>query len=221
MSTMLFNSSWGFAVFLEMIAAIAAAVAFRAAHSGNGSTRTNGWRAALIAAAVLTVTPALSGHAATTKPIIVAVVADVIHVLAGSVWLGTLLVIVVVGISAALKSPDATRPGTRVASLVNTFSPMALICGGLVVFTGVIAALLHLPHVRSLWTTPYGVALSIKLLFVLFLFCAGAWNWRRMRPRLTGGDDAVVPMRSTATFELLIATVVLGITAILVALELP
>ena len=73
---------------------------------------------------------------------------------------------------------------------------------------------------RALWTTPYGVALSLKLLFVLFLFGAGAWNWRRMKPRLTG-DDAVAPLRSTATFELLLATIVLGITAILVALELP
>ena len=219
-STMLFESAWGLAIFLEMIAAVAAAVAFRAAHSANGSSRATGWRAAQVAALVLAVTPALSGHAASTQPVFVSVVADMIHVLAGSVWLGTLGVIVVVGISAALKTPDATRPGARVASLINTFSPMALICGGLVVSTGVIAALFHLPHVRALWTTPYGVALSLKLLFVLFLFGAGAWNWRRMKPRLTG-DNAVVPMRSMATFELLLATIVLGITAILVALELP
>lgn len=218
--TMLLGSAWGLALFLEMIAAVAAAVGFRMAHSGSGSSRTNGWRTALGAALVLAVTPALSGHAASTKPVIVVVLADVIHVLAGSVWLGTLGVIVVVGISAALKTPDATRPGARVASLINTFSPLALICGGCVVFTGFIASVLHLPHVRSLWTTPYGVALSLKLLFVLFLFGAGAWNWRRMKPGLTG-DNAVVPMRSMATFELLLATVVLGITAILVALELP
>ena len=219
-STMLFGSAWGLAIFLEMIAAVAAAVAFRAAHSASGSSRANGWKVALLAALVLGVTPALSGHASSTKPVFVAVLADVIHILAGSAWLGTLGVIVVVGISAALKTPDATRPGARVASLINTFSPMALICGGLVVSTGLVASVLHLPHVRSLWTTPYGVTLSLKLLFVLLLFGAGAWNWRRMKPRLTG-DNAVAPMRSTATFELLLATVVLGITAILVALELP
>lgn len=217
---MLFGSAWGIALFLEMMAAVVAAIGFRMAHSGNGSSRTNGWRIALVAALVLAVTPALSGHAASTKPVFVAVLIDVVHVLAGSMWLGTLGVIVVVGISAALKTPDATRPGARVASLINTFSPLALICGGSVALTGFIASIFHLPHVRSLWTTPYGVALSLKLLFVLFLFSAGAWNWRRMKPRLTG-DNEVVPMRSMAAFELVLATIVLGITAILVALELP
>jgi hypothetical protein len=41
-----------------------------------------------------------------------------------------------------------------------------------------------------------------------------------MKPRLTG-ENAIAPLRSTAWLELLLATVVLGITAILVALELP
>ena len=126
----------------------------------------------------------------------------------------------VVGISAALKTPDSVRPGARVASMINAFSPIALTCGGLIVFTGVIASIYHLKPLRSLWTTPYGVALLFKLFFVVLLFAAGAWNWRRMKPRLTG-DDAISPMRSTATLELLLATVVLGMTAILVALEVP
>jgi len=104
--------------------------------------------------------------------------------------------------------------------MINAFSPIALTCGALIVLTGVIASVYHLKPLRSLWTTPYGAALLFKLFFVLLLFGAGAWNWRRMKPRLTG-DDAISPMRSTATFELVLAGVVLGVTAILVALELP
>jgi len=104
--------------------------------------------------------------------------------------------------------------------MINAFSPIALTCGGLIVFTGVIASLYHLEPLSALWTTPYGATLLFKLFFVALLFAAGAWNWRRMKPRLTG-DDAISPMRSSATLELLLASVVLGITAILVALELP
>lgn len=218
--SMLFGSAWGLSVAMQMVVAIVAALAFRAAQSSSEASRANGWRAALAAAALLALTPALGGHASSHKTAFIAVPVDVIHVVAGSAWLGTLAVIVIVGISAAIKTPDSIRPGARVASLVNTFSPMALICGGLMVASGSVASVLRLTHVRDLWTTPYGVALSLKLLFVLLLFGAGAWNWRRMKPRLTG-DDAVMPMRSMATFELLLATVVLGITAILVALELP
>ncbi len=220
LTTMLFGSSWGRSIFLQMLVAVAAAGAFRAAQTGTETSRANGWRAAFIAAAVLAATPALGGHAASGEWAFIAIPLDTIHVAAGSAWLGSLAVIVIVGISAALKTPDSIRPGERVASLINTFSPMALICGGLVVATGSVASVLHLCHVSDLWTAPYGVALSLKLLFVALLFGAGAWNWRRMKPRLTG-DDAVVPMRSMATFELLLATIVLGITAILVALELP
>jgi hypothetical protein len=41
-----------------------------------------------------------------------------------------------------------------------------------------------------------------------------------MKPRLTG-DDAISPMRSSASLELMIAVAVLTVTAMLVALELP
>ena len=60
----------------------------------------------------------------------------------------------------------------------------------------------------------------LKLLFVVFLFGAGAWNWRRIKPRLTT-DEAVVPLRKSAALELSIAAIVLAVTAVLVALELP
>jgi putative copper export protein len=135
-------------------------------------------------------------------------------------WLGTLAVIVIVGIPAALKAPDSIRPGERVAGVINTFSPVALTCGGVVVATGLASSLMHLPTLATLWTSLYGVALLLKLFFVALLFAAGAWNWQRMKPRLTG-ENAIGPLRSSASLELVLGAVVLTITAILVALELP
>jgi putative copper resistance protein D/copper transport protein len=143
-----------------------------------------------------------------------------LHVVVGGAWLGTLTVIVIVGISAALKTPDALRPGARVAEMINVFSPLALTCGAAIVLTGIGSAFIELPSVTSLWTTPYGVVLLLKLLFVALLLAAGAWNWQRMKPRLTG-DNEIGPMRSSASLELTLALAVLAVTAILVALELP
>jgi copper transport protein len=218
--SILFSSVWGWSLIAASVGSLLAGVAFWRAHSSSDSTRTRGWRLALVAAAVLAIAPALGGHAIGSDRGWLAVPADVIHLSAGSMWLGTLAVIVLVGIPAAFKAPDATRPGARVAAVINAFSPMALACGGVVVATGTIASLIHLPRLDSLWTTPYGIALCLKILFVLMLFGAGAWNWRRMKPRLTG-DNSVAQLRSMASLELLLATVVLGLTAILVALELP
>jgi len=217
LSAMLFDSAWGVSLLLQIAGAVMAVVAFYYAHK---SPNKNAWFAATLAALALAVSPALSSHASTTPQPAISVIADIVHVLAGSAWLGNLAVIMIVGISAALKTPDSIRPGARVASMINAFSPIALTCGGLIVFTGVIASLYHLEPLSALWTTPYGATLLFKLFFVALLFAAGAWNWRRMKPRLTG-DDAISPMRSSATLELLLASVVLGITAILVALELP
>jgi len=214
---MLFDSAWGVSLLLQIAGSVAAIISFYYAHK---SPNKNAWFAAMLASLALGVSPALSSHASTTPQPAISLIADIIHVFAGSAWLGNLAVIMIVGISAALKTPDSIRPGSRVASMINAFSPIALTCGGLIVFTGVIASVYHLKPFNTLWTTPYGAALLFKLFFVALLFAAGAWNWRRMKPRLTG-DDAISPMRSSATLELLLAGVVLGITAILVALELP
>jgi len=214
---MLFDSLWGLSLLLQIAGALTALIAFYYAHK---SPNKNAWFAATLSCVALAISPSLSSHASSTPQPFVTVVADVIHIVAGSLWLGSLAVIMVVGVSAALKTPDSIRPGSRVASMINAFSPIALTCGGLIVFTGVIASLYHLKPLSALWTTPYGAALLFKLVFIMILFAAGAWNWRRMKPRLTG-DDAISPMRSSATLELLLAAVVLGVTAILVALELP
>lgn len=220
LNAMMLDSIWGFSMLVQIAGAIGVLVSLYWVHKSREETRKTAWRTAMLFAATLALAPALGGHALASKPMMVSVVADIMHVVAGSVWLGSLGSIMIVGIPAALKTPDTIRPGERVASMINVFSPVALICGGTIVGTGLVSAVVHMPSVQTLWTTPYGAALMLKLFFVMLLFAAGAWNWRRMKPRLTG-DDAIAPMRSSATLELVLATVVLGATALLVALELP
>ncbi|HMJ19195.1 MAG TPA: CopD family protein, partial [Gemmatimonadaceae bacterium] len=72
----------------------------------------------------------------------------------------------------------------------------------------------------SLWTTSYGVALDIKLVFVLIVLVLGAWNWRRVRPSL-GGEGSELTIRRSARMELMFAALVLIATSVLVSLPSP
>ncbi len=144
-----------------------------------------------------------------------------VHVLAAGLWIGTLFVLVVAGLSALLKhEPTKARRGAIAADMVNGFSPLALSMGAVVVIFGLITAWKHLHHVSALWTTPYGYALMVKLVFVATVFALGAWNWRRQRPTL-GSEGAAASIRRSGTAELMVAAIVLMITAILVSLPSP
>jgi copper resistance protein D len=143
------------------------------------------------------------------------------HELAAGLWIGTLFVMVIVGLALVLRQETpADRRGPIAAAMVNDFSPLALVCGGLVVLFGVITAWRHLNPLSSLWTTPYGWALIAKLAVVAVVFSLGAWNWKRGRPTL-GSEAGAHGLKRSATGELLAAGVVLVITAILVSLPSP
>jgi putative copper export protein len=144
-----------------------------------------------------------------------------IHEVAASLWIGTLFVVVVAGLSAILRSAlSSDRRGALVADLISDFSPVAIGASSLLVITGITTAWRHLKFVAALWTTSYGYALDIKLFFVLIVLLLGAWNWRRMRPRL-GAESAAHEIRRSAKFELFFAGVVLLITGVLVSLPSP
>ena len=143
------------------------------------------------------------------------------HVLAASTWLGTLLVLTLIGIRGLIRS---TAPGAQraelVADLVNSFSPLALTASAIVAITGATTAWLHLKRVSALWTTSYGIALMVKLGLVLIVVVLGAWNWKRVRPSLgTEGTEQVI--RRSATMELTFAALVLLATSVLVTLPSP
>jgi copper transport protein len=145
-----------------------------------------------------------------------------LHELGGSLWIGTLFVLVIAGIGGATSRDVSGRMsrGTTVALLVRAFSPVALIGAALLTFMGIQTAFHHVARFDMLWTTPYGIALLIKLAVVLCVLVVGAWNWRRVGPSL-GSDSAVVHIRRSARWELTLAGIVLVVTAILVNLPVP
>jgi putative copper export protein len=146
---------------------------------------------------------------------------NAVHILAASTWLGTLLVLTIVGIRGVLRSATAgAQRALLVSDLVNSFSPLALTAATIVVITGATTAWLHLKRISALWTTSYGIALLVKLFLVAIVVVLGAWNWRRVRPSL-GVEGTEETIRRSATMELTFAGLVLIATAVLVTLPSP
>ena len=144
-----------------------------------------------------------------------------LHVLFAGLWIGTLFVLFVAGLTLILRHEAAReRRGRLAADMVNAFSPLALVSSGFVALFGVITAWTHLKQLSALWTTPYGYALIAKLLVVAVVVSLGAFNWRRQRPTL-GTSDAAVSIARSSSAELTAAFVVLVITAVLVSLPSP
>ncbi|MDB4906078.1 MAG: copper resistance domain protein [Gemmatimonadetes bacterium] len=142
------------------------------------------------------------------------------HVLFAGLWIGTLFVLVVIGLAPLMRAEARERRGALAADMVRGFSPLALASGGMVVLFGLITAWTHLGAVDALWTTPYGVMLIRKLIFVAAVFGLGAWNWKRQGPTL-GSDEAARSIRKSSITELTVAFVVLLLTSVLVTMPAP
>lgn len=174
---------------------------------------TAGWALAVVGVLVAGLQPLYTGRTAGKV--------NAVHILAASTWLGTLLVLTLIGIRGVMRSTTAgAKRAELVCDLVNSFSPLALGAAAILALTGLTTAWLHLKRLSALWTTSYGAALLVKLVLVLIVVSLGAWNWRRVRPSL-GDAGSEETIRRSATLELTFAGLVLIATAVLVSLPSP
>lgn len=174
---------------------------------------------ALTGALAMTLSPALSGHAAAAKWFIPSVTLDALHVASIGAWLGTLAVLVIIGIPAMARVKDRNADAA-VSALVNSFHPIALLGAPLAVFAGVGSSALRLGSISVLTSSRYGEVLIIKLVAVLLVVSFGAWNSMRSRRRL-GTPHATASLRRTALTEVVLAALVLWVTTDLVATPVP
>lgn len=217
---MLQRTVWGWGWLIQMAAAALAVVAFGLARRWPDTDR-GAWSLAALAALGLAVTPALSGHAAamTGSAGTLAIATHTLHVLAAAGWLGSLLVLLLAGVPAAMAA-DEERREENVAHLVRAFSPTALLFAGLLVASGVLAAFLHSSSLDALIGSRYGTLLFVKLGIFLLVFGTGAYNFLKVQPAL-GTEASTRHLKRSAGAELAIAAAVLMVTAVLVATARP
>src|SRR6202022_3177429 len=214
MADMALHTQWGLALRLELGAAVVALVSFAIA----ARRVRRAWQLAGLSAIVLALTPALAGHAAASPTLTsLMIVSDYLHVLGGATWLGSLLAVMVVGVPLCLML-DGVERWSSVASLVNSFSPVALASVTVVIASGLIASWVHLEHLSALWQTAYGQFLLLKLALVAITLMIGAYNFRQVQPKPMA-ERGVVRPRGSGMVELGFGFLILVATGFLTGIS--
>ncbi|HEV7387914.1 MAG TPA: CopD family protein [Gemmatimonadaceae bacterium] len=195
---------------LKMALLLLALIGFSIVRASSGI----GWTLAAIGILIAVLQPLYTARSLSGR-------VNAVHILAASTWLGTLLVLTLIGIRGVIRTaPPGLSRAELVCDLVNSFSPLALSAASIVALTGATTAWLHLKRFSALWTTGYGIALIVKLVFVGMVVIMGAWNWKRVRPSL-GESGSEETIRRSSTMELTFGALVLIATSVLVSLPSP
>jgi copper transport protein len=176
----------------------------------------------LLGAALLLLTISLGSHAAADREPLLPVAADWLHLLATSVWVGG-LVYFAAGLWATRSLGAAWR--TRLAArLLPRFTPLAMSSVGLLLLTGLYAAVLRLGSLNELTTTAYGLALLLKIILALVMVALGAVNFVALTGRLEeavggkGNGRLADRFRAIVSGEMILGVIVLLLAGVLTSL---
>lgn len=162
---------------------------------------------AVLAAVSIPLTGHAIGHAG-----LVGVTVQSVHVLAVGGWLGTLTVLWLT--CRQLASSD------DLASIIRSFSPVALLSAALVATAGAASYFVHVGVPSQLLSSRYGAVLLLKISVFLAAAAVGYVNWRIVTPRL---HESGVRARFTRTagLEITLAIGAVLLTTLLTNLPLP
>lgn len=212
---LLFGPLWGTGFVLVLLGSLMSVWGYWRLRTTDGAAK---WTVP-VAVVLVAIGLGLSGHQAASRfGVVLAVGLDAIHVLAAAAWLGTLAVLVaaVLPIGATLDVVDHAF----VAETLRGFSPVAMVAAGIAGAAGLVLAAANLGAVPALWRSDYGRTLLAKLAVLSIVAGTGAYNWRRVLPRL-GTIEATRSLRRSATVEVSVAIAVIVATALLVATPTP
>ena len=178
------------------------------------------WMLAAALGALATASLAWMGHGAATEGAGAAVhlVADVLHGWAAAVWIGALIAFWLL-----LRTPSRTSEATQ--ALHRALHGFAGVGTGLVavlVVTGVVNGwfLVGPDRLGSLWTTPYGRLLSLKLMLFVAMLGLAAANRFQLTPALgrglgaaDGERAALAGLRRSLVLETAVGLAVLALVA--------
>ena len=178
--------------------------------------------AALAAGAVL-VLPGAIGHAGQTSPRGVSVPVDWLHLISGSLWLGGL-----VGLLILWAAVGRDRRVATLSVVVPRFSAVAFASVGVLLATGTIATIDHMPALDALWGTGYGVAILVKIAILLVAMALASGNLLRVKPRLAAarndpslGAPAIALLRRLVAGETVLVAGAVFVAALLSSLAPP
>jgi copper transport protein len=127
----------------------------------------------------------LSSHAAAASPekVLMALVADWLHLVAAALWVGGMLYLALSYLPAQHKQSIATQ-ARGLTTVLPLYSPWAVVGVIIMAVTGPLSATVHLTSWEQLFATTYGLALVVKGCLVGGLVLTSAIHVLLLRPRL-------------------------------------
>lgn len=175
-----------------------------------------GPRRASVAAVLALAAVAAGGHSSSARLSGVAFTADLVHLIAASVWLGGIAVIAIAWVP-RLRGLGATGRRRIVEVVLPRFGAVALPAFLALVVAGGLNAATELGSARALWSTAYGRVLLAKTALVCAVAALSYAHALRLRPRLLAaarGNDAALERRH---WRLLATEPILGIGIVVAA----
>jgi copper transport protein len=124
------------------------------------------WAALLGLATAALLSISLGSHASAGAGSVWAVTVDFVHLMAAAAWVGGLLLVPPV-LWRMRRTPQVDQDAHPRLLLVRRFSYLASFSVFLLIMTGTFSSLVELPNLPSLWQTPYGRVLAVKLSLLL------------------------------------------------------
>ncbi|SDW71962.1 Copper transport protein YcnJ precursor [Listeria ivanovii subsp. londoniensis] len=154
--------------------------------------------------AYLIFTKAQNGHAAASADKLISITADILHMVAASVWVGGIIVLLFV------------LPRTKKAKQVwSRFAVIATIAVVSILASGLLMAVMNLGQMKSLFTTNYGKLLFFKIGLFLLMALLGLAHYIYLKLK-----KEKLPFK-TIMLELVIGTVILIMASALTNLQTP
>ena len=175
------------------------------------------WLGWMLLSLALLGTHSFTGHAAVASPRGLGLLNDIVHLAFASVWFAGIAIL-------AVFLPDAWRAKSNSETLsllgpvVHRFSRVALVSITIVAITGTLNSFMNVAYLRDMVDSPYGVSLTVKIVFFLGILALGGINHFFLTKRLQQGSDdsragaAQRFFRVTIAIELAIAITIMGVT---------
>ncbi len=187
------KTALGVAIGLRMLGALALWVGARPLAQRGATDAPNSWNPNPIAvggALAILVSYAFDGHTVTEGNRALISVSSVVHVAAGAVWVGGIVMLAVVVRRRRGRRASARAGTVELAARFSVLATVALVVVGLF---GVLLAGIVLDSPSQLWDSSWGRLLLVKVALVAIAAGAGAYNHFRMVPALREhADDAAL-----------------------------
>ncbi|MFC4070639.1 copper resistance CopC/CopD family protein [Actinoplanes subglobosus] len=172
---------------------------------GGGESRIDLALLGVLGVAALATWP-LTGHPTASPVAGVSVVIDALHLGAMAVWVGGLVMLF------GFLLPRAT--GRELGAILPIWSRWAMTAVGVLVFAGVVQALIEVSDFDGLINSTYGRMILAKIGLAALVIGVAAFSRKLVSKRAE--DDSPGPLRRIVLAELAIIAVILGVTSFLV-----